>query len=170
MIKSKIYIKWAVYILILLLVYILQMTPSLFPRFFSASPILIIPAAVMLSMHVGETEAAVIGLIGGFLWDVGGMFILGFNALILMVSCCAVSLLISFLMRNNILTALLLGSGVLYLQYMLWWFFFKVIWRNPQAFHILFYKALPTIIYSAVFIIPFYYGAKFLVGKLQEVQ
>ena len=170
MIKSRLYIKWAAYGLLLILLYVLQMTPGLFPRFFGASPILIIPAVVVLSMFLSETEAAAFGLLCGLFWDVGGPFIIGFNAIILLVSCSVVSLLISFLMRNNIITALLLGSGILVLQALLWWFFFKVIWSYPGQWYLLLYNILPTIIYSILFIPPFYYGARTLCSRLEDVQ
>lgn len=172
MIKSKLFYKWAALFLLLLLIYVLQSTPGLFPKVFGAMPVLIIPAAVTTSMFLSDAEAAAVGLFCGLLWDAGGpyTYLPGFNALILMVCCCAVSLLISFLMRNNFISALILGSGVLLLQALLWWFFYKVIWSPDIQLSLLLYNVLPRVLYSAVFIVPFYFGARFLSEKLDELQ
>ena len=50
------------------------------------------------------------GALAGALWDVSSG-VDGFNTLVLMILCAVSSLLISHLMRNNLITALVLGAG-----------------------------------------------------------
>ncbi len=170
MIKNKMYLKWGALFFIFLFIHVLQSTPGLFPQFFGTTPVLIIPAAVTVSMFLRDAEAAAVGLCCGLLWDAGGPYLLGFNALILMACCCAASLMITYLMRNNFLSALILGTGTLVLQALLWWFFYHVIWSSRIQVSLLLYNVLPRVAYSAVFIVPFYFGARYLNGKLDELQ
>ncbi len=61
-------------------------------------------------MFEREVPAAIFGALAGALWDVSSG-VDGFNTIILMLLCAVCSLLISHLMRNNLVTALVLGAG-----------------------------------------------------------
>ena len=109
------YIKWTAYGLLILLFSILQSTPRLIPEICGASPLLLVPLTVCIAMYAGPVGGAAAGIAGGFLWDLYSDRLLGFNALLLLAVGCACGLLVRLLLRNNLLSALLLVGGALLL-------------------------------------------------------
>jgi len=77
---------------------------------FGARVFLSIPFCVAIAMFEREVPAAVFGALAGALWDISSG-VDGFNTIVLMLICAAGSLLISHFMRNNVVTALVLGAG-----------------------------------------------------------
>ena len=67
--QTKNILKWIVYIVTLLVLFIMQTTPGLF-QIFGTRPILGLPFAVCLSMFETEKTAAVLGALAGGLWDI----------------------------------------------------------------------------------------------------
>ena len=105
------YIKWTAYGLLILLFSTPQPTPRL------------IPLTVCIAMYAGPVGGAAAGIAGGFLWDLYSDRLLGFNALLLLAVGCACGLLVRLLLRNNLLSALLLVGGALLFQGLADWFF-----------------------------------------------
>ena len=104
------YIRYAIYTVLLVLTAILQNSPGGIPDIFGARALILLPVCVSIAMFEREIAAALFGVFAGFLWDVStGRD--GFNAFLLLIICAICSLLISHFMRNNVLTALVLGSG-----------------------------------------------------------
>ena len=104
------YILYGIYAVILVLTAILQNSKGGMPEIFGARAFLLLPACVSIAMFEREIAAAVFGVFAGVLWDVS-LGSDGFNAFLLLLICATCSLLISHFMRNNILTALVLGAG-----------------------------------------------------------
>lgn len=104
------YIRWAIYGFLLTVAVLLQNSYGGLTEIFGARIFISIPLCVMISMFEREVPAAVFGAFAGALWDVSGG-VDGFNTFLLMTLCAVCSLLISHLMRNNIVTAMALGTG-----------------------------------------------------------
>ena len=104
------YIRWAIFGAILTLSVLLQNAVGGLTEIFGARIFLCIPFCVAIAMLEREVPAAIFGAIAGALWDVSSG-VDGFNTIILMLLCAVCSLLISHLMRNNLITALVLGAG-----------------------------------------------------------
>lgn len=107
-------------------------------------------------MFEGEFIGGIFGLLAGMLADLGSYNIFGFNTLLLLVSCCAIGLLIIYLMKNSKINAVILSFSVLLLRGFLEYFFVYLIWNYENSWKILLYRILPTIIYSLVFVVPIY--------------
>ena len=106
------YIRWAIYVLISAVAVLLQNSASQFFKPGSARIFIAVGIAVCVAMFEREIVASLIGAFTGVLLDVScGAD--GLNAVLFVVLCAACSLLISHFMRNNYLTALVLGTGAL---------------------------------------------------------
>ena len=106
------YIRWAIFASLLIASVVLQNSIGGLSEIFSARVFLCIPFLVAVSMFEREVPAAVFGVLAGALWDVSSG-VDGFNTITLMASGAICSLLISHLMRNNLVTALVLGAGAI---------------------------------------------------------
>ena len=104
------YIRWAIFASLLIGSVLLQNSVGGFLELFGARVLLCVPLCVAIAMFEREVPAAIFGAAAGALWDVSSG-VDGFNTIVLMVLCAICSLLISHLMRNNLVTALVLGAG-----------------------------------------------------------
>ncbi len=166
--KKALYIRRAVFILSILLIALIQNTAHLLPSIFGSHPFLLIPLVICLGMFETSLVAALMGALAGALWDVTVAAGDGYNALVLMLFATATSLLISYLMRNNISTALLLGGAAIVLYCILHWFIFVVCSGAQGGFITLFIFYLPSAIYTFVFLPIFYIVLRALLRKIKE--
>lgn len=154
---SQRYLKGAVYGILLILTNILQSLPHFPPSIGGSRPLLMIPVVVCIAMFEGPVIGGVVGAAGGFLWDLFADRLLGFNALILLAICCACGLLSQFLIRNNLLSCMLMVGIALFLQGIFDWFFNYVISSQEHPFYVLFHMTIPNMIYSII-LTPILYG------------
>lgn len=87
-------IRSLAYVLELLVLFMLQETPGLFPPVYGVRPVLVLPAAAVIAMLEDETRAMAFGVIAGLFCDFGYSGMLGFHALVMGVLCFGVSLLV----------------------------------------------------------------------------
>lgn len=166
--KRALYIRRIIFVAAIILVALLQNTPHVMPGIFGSHAFLLIPLVVCFGMFETSLVAALMGALAGILWDVTVASGDGYNALILMLFATATSLLISYLMRNNISTALLLGAVAIVLYCLLHWFIFVVCSGATGGFVTLFTFYLPSAIYTFAFVPIFYIILRALLRKIKE--
>ncbi len=159
-ILARLNLKWIAYGLELFLVYVIQCTPNLLPSFLGVKPLLLVVTAISISMFEGDGPGMWIGLSAGLLMDLqGGNKGFGFNAIVLMLICFACGSLVVFLMRNNIVSAVVLALSGLFVIGLLRWFFFYVLTGAPKAGYYLYAVLLPQIVYTTLAMpIAFYFN------------
>ena len=119
------YIRWAIFCALLVFSVLLQNSVGGLLEFFGVRVFLCIPFCIAVAMFEREVPAAILGALAGALWDISSG-VDGFNTIILMALSAISSLLISHLMQNNIITALVLGAGsvttyeILYIAIRFW--------------------------------------------------
>ena len=151
------YIRWAIYTLFIAVAVILQNSSGGLLEFFGARVLLCLPVCISIARFEREVPAAIFGVIGGALWDISGGAD-GFNAFFVMVLCAVVSLLISHLMRNNIITAFVLNGSALAI-YQLLYIIIRIAYAgNPIRQMFTFY--LPSLLISMVFVPACYFIIK----------
>ncbi|MDD3692810.1 MAG: rod shape-determining protein MreD [Oscillospiraceae bacterium] len=150
------YLKWTAYGLVILLTIILQSLPRFLPQLLSAKPLLIIPVVVCIAMFEGPVDGAAAGVCGGILWDLFSDRLLGFNALILLILCCACGLMSQLLIRNNLLSTLMMTAATLFVQGILSWFFYDLLLDFENSLTALLYFTLPGIFYTLILTPPIY--------------
>ena len=147
-IKTK---RYLVYALIIFLAHILQNTVSVFPQIASVKPLLLISVAVCISMFEGEIVGAVAGLLAGILWDTVTVTADGYNALYLMLACAICGVLLRIFMRNNIVTYLIMNSGITAVYLVTYVLFFISARDIDDAGHIFIRYYLLMGVYSLAF-------------------
>lgn len=155
------FLKYFSMALILIVLYIVQTTPSLF-SVYGVKPILVVPAAVCYAMYEGELTGGIMGAFAGLLCDLASFTIFGFNGVLVMAGCVAVGLLTIYLTQLKLTNALMLGFAVLLLRGLIEYFFYFQIWGFENSYRVFVFSTLPTAVYSTVAIIPFYYMARSL--------
>ncbi len=158
------HIRYAIFAILILIVSLLQNSNVAFPEIFGARAFLLLPLSVAIAMHEREIPAAVFGAFSGVLWDICSAND-GFNALVLMLLSATSSILISHLMRRNIITSFVLGAGAISIYNILYVLINMVSEGagNPLRQMILFY--LPSTIYTLVFVPVFYFLVDWVFNK-----
>ena len=116
--------RYVAYGLILLLAHILQNSLPIFPEILAVRPVLLISVAVCISMFEGELVGAIAGLLAGALWDTVTATADGYNAFYLMVACAVCGVLLRVFMRNNIITYIMMNTGITILYFSSYVLFF----------------------------------------------
>ncbi len=156
---GRVRIKWAVYILELIIIYILQNTPNLIPSFLGVSPVLLIIFAISITMFEGESRGMWIGLFAGILLDLGGSMVFGFYSMLMTVVCFFCGILVVYLMRNNIITAMVLAAASVFVVGMFQWFFKFALWGDTGTWYFLYGVLLPRVVYTTLLMpIAFYFN------------
>ena len=151
------YIRWAIFSALLVLSVLLQNSVGGLLEFFGVRVFLCIPFCVAIAMFEREVPAAIFGAVAGALWDVSSGAD-GFNTIILMALCAVSSLLISHLMRNNFITALVLGAGSI----VAYEFIYIAVrfWGAGNPIRQMFSFYLPSLIITVVFVPVCYFIVK----------
>jgi rod shape-determining protein MreD len=147
---SSRYLKWTAYGLILLLTSILQSLPRFLPEIGGSRPILIIPVVVFIAMFEGPVGGASAGIAGGILWDLFSDRLLGFNALLLLIICCACGLMSQLLIRNNLISSMLMTAAALFSHGIIDWFIYDLMLENDQPLNMLLWYTIPSFFYSLI--------------------
>ncbi|MCR4616057.1 MAG: rod shape-determining protein MreD [Clostridiales bacterium] len=159
-------IRRVIFVFILLAAAALQGTKGLFPTPGNIGVFLIIPAAVSIAMFEREVAGLLFGAFAGALWDtyVTGF---GFNAMFLTIVTFGAGVLIHYLMRNNLSTAMLMCSLSMLLYILLYWLFNYVFKGYGTAMQVLLKYYLPTFLYSLVFIPVIYLMVRTVMKKFR---
>lgn len=96
-------------------------------------PMLLLTLALCISSRTGEIEATAVGVVCGLLTDIAAGKLLGFNAIIFVVCCVAVSLLHNYLLRQTMLNILLLTAVCTLIQGYLDYLFYYAIWGHENV-------------------------------------
>lgn len=148
-------IKHVLYVLMTLILYVLQTVPGLFEAW-GVKPILAVSAAISIAMFEGEFTGGIYGALAGLLCDTGGFSLFGFNGFFVCVCCIAAGLLVTHLMRCNLLSCLLFVLVAMFLRGSIEYIFAFGMWRYPNAIMIYLRDTLPTVAYSTIAAIPVY--------------
>ncbi len=158
--KNKILIlpvlRRIMYILLTLAAFILQFT--IIPK--TGIPVsfyLLIPVCISISMFEKEFSGLFFGLIAGALWDLASPLTDGFLALVFAVICCLAGLLTHYLLRNTLLTAIILSLTASVLYTLILQFYFIESFSIDLFSKLLQEHYLPPVIITAVLTVPVYF-------------
>ena len=164
------FLKYSGYILLITLVYAISTARGVLPTFFGTKPLILIPLVLCIAMFEGDLCGATMGAVAGALMDAGSMSAFGFSAIFLLAFGFAAGFLITYFMRNNIFTALIICAGSAFLYGFFKWFFFYAIFRYDNAFYVLCRYYLPSAVYTLVFMPLFYFISILLVKRARRLE
>ena len=152
----------------ILIFYIVQGTPNLFPEIFGSKPLFLLPIALSVAVFEDEIPSAVTGAVCGILTDLGSSGKIGFFAISLTVIC----FVISYTFRNRFIlsftTAFLICSLAVTAVICLYFLFFFVL-RGIEDCGIYFVNHyISRIVTTCILVIPFYFLNSFLHRNLSE--
>ena len=148
-----------IFVVLIIVTAIIQNTGARFNGVFSFHAFLLVPLAVSISMFEREITAALLGALSGLLWDLSAG-IDGYNMLVIMIISAVCSILISRVMRNNIVTALVLGFSALSLFIFLYIMIYIVLDGGGSPLSQIFRFYIPSFIFTSFFIPLYYYLIK----------
>ena len=130
-----------------------------------ANPIILIPLLVAVSMAAREWIGLIFGAVFGILLDTVGYEKFCFNMIMLVIIGCLCGLLCSFYVNDNIYAAVVLFFFANLFYFTVRWFFFFVCAGKGEALTYFTKYCFPSIIYSTVLIVPFYFLIKYISKK-----
>ncbi|MBR2875564.1 MAG: hypothetical protein IKC01_00325 [Clostridia bacterium] len=158
-----------IFALIIIATAIVQNTGERFDGVFGVHAFLLIPLVVAISMFEREIVASLLGALAGLLWDLStGLD--GYNMLVIMLICAVCSILISRLMRNNIVTSVVLGVSAIAVYIFMYIAIYIVLDGGgyPVSQILRFY--LPSFIFTSAFIPIYYYLIKTIFNSNRTVE
>ena len=156
------FINLAIFILLLLL----HFSGITNIKISGASLMLVLPMLTAFSMFFDELYAAFTGLAVGICMDAFTSGTYCFNALSLMLLGLAVSFTAHYLFNRNIRSALVLSFFYCAVYYFFRWLCFYAFDSGVEdSFIYLFRYGFPSAVYSALFVVPFYFLERFFYKK-----
>lgn len=156
------------FVVLILVAHLLQDTPHMFPTIFGAHCFLLLPIMVCVSIFLHNLPATVLSLFAGVLWDVGAAHIDGFNAIFFLLASTAICLLMNYLMRNNLLSASILGALTILLYITLHWLCFIILRGVPGGAILYVTYYLPSALYTFATLPLFYIAIRRFMKNVRE--
>lgn len=147
------------------LLFFLQRIPGVTLKVGNAYPLLLLPAVMVAAALLREWAGFLTGLVCGIALDTVHNGSACFNTLAFIVIGVGFGLTFRFLLNRNIKSMILAGGVGSLIFFLARWFFLVLLAGDSSAFKILFKYELPSAIYSALFVIPFFIGFKKLSEK-----
>ena len=161
--NTKLYIRRALFVFLTVLTAAFQHTDIAVPDFFSAKAMLLIPLCVCIAMFERSMGGLAFGVLCGALWDAASARGDGFFSVALAIAGFASGAAITYLMRNNIFSALII-SGVFCVGInAAYWFVFVLLKGYEGALGVLMSYYLPGALYSVLFTFIYYYIVRLIV-------
>ena len=136
-------LKWGCYVLALFVCAALQTTPGLF-QLGQAKPLLVLPLCLAVAVFEGEFAGALLGTVGGLLWDYAAGRTVGMLALELLLLCFGVSVLVQLYLQVNFGNFAAVSTVTALLVLSLDWLFFYYMPGYSGAVERYLWFVLPT--------------------------
>ncbi len=161
---SENYIRKILLLALVAVTAVFQHTDGAIPTVFGVKAMILVPLTVAIAVHERSMNGLFFGALAGILWDFATVRGDGFFSLFLAVVGFVCGSLVTYLMRNNIVTNLILSlvsTGAVNICYWLVFIFRK---GYEGASDVLFSYYLPSVLYTMVFAFIYYY----LVGSIHK--
>ena len=149
------------------LLIIIHNTGGILPEGFRANTISVLPLLIAFSMFNKEWVSTVTGMVAGFFMDSVTAQTSSFHTIIFMIIALFVSFSVKYLFNNNFKTSIMLSITLSIFYFLMRWLFFHAFTSSAQDSVLYFmYYAMPSILFTSIFIIPFF----FLQKKLDQIK
>lgn len=165
--KRKNRIRYLIWCVLILFAFLLQSTDGLCIRISGTAVSFVLPLLTPVCMFEKEKSACWFGLFAGLLMDSISPVMVGYNALMLLILCTCIGFFTTNVVRNTLLTNLIVGSVFIFLYESLYWLFFIQFKQIIGASSVYFTVYLPNIILSALMIIPAFFIVRAIHRPLQ---
>ena len=136
--------RWVMYYIIILASFVI-MTSGTWLK-----PVLLVPAALCVSLSSGQYSSAVTGAVCGFLTDIACGRLFGYNAVLLTFFCVISSLLFELYLRRKFINYFLITAAVSFIQCGLDYKFYYQMWKYDHVSRIFSRYTLRIWIYTMI--------------------
>ena len=143
-----------------LILFLLQKIPGFSLRVGTATPILLLPLLIVISCFLKEWVGFWFGLLFGVALDIFAPGSRIFNTIIFILIGVGAGLLFHYFFNRNIKAVVIGGFIICFAYFTVKWMIFTVFFAEGSAFLRLFKYEIPSLIYTALFVIPFFYFVK----------
>ena len=151
-----------IYALLIAATIVFQFSFSEYFKVGFASPLFVLPLVVALSTFENCFWAVIFALFAGVGTDMFSISRDGFYGVIFVLAAFSSSMLVTFLMRRTLVTAVIFALFWSLALNAAYWLFFIVIKGYDSAGWILLHKYLPTAFYSALPVLVYYFPVKLI--------
>ena len=113
-------------------------------------PVLLVPAAICISMSSGQYGAAIAGAVSGLLIDTACDKLFGYNAVLLTFFCIVSSLLFELYLRRKFINFFVISAVVSFIQCYLDYKFYYQMWKYEHVERIFSHYTLRIWIYTMI--------------------
>lgn len=166
--RGRRFSKRALLALLVLLTAIFQNTKGALPTFGNARAMPLAVLVAVLGLFERSLAGLFFGAFAGALWDMASADTDGFFTLLLCVFGFLSGILSSFVLRNNIFSALLLSGSSAALCLLFHWFGFVYVKGYDPSAALLFGNYLPSFIYTFLFTFVYYYLVRGIGNALEK--
>lgn len=149
------------------LVFLLHYNPHINISIKTATPLVLLPLIIAFSIFNSPLCSFAFGLVTGICMDAVAIGAICFNAIVIMLIAVFVSICSKSLFNRNIWAALILSIICAMLYFTLRWALFYAfsVGSHDSLAYLLGY-AVPSAVYTGIFIVPFYFLYRFIDSKI----
>ncbi len=156
-------IRRGLFVLLAVITAILQHTPGFRLTLGNLSPMLLVPFVVCIAMYERSLYGLFFGLLSGVIWDFATSGADGMFTLMLSAIGFGIGVLITFYLRNRLITAVFLSFASCLAVSVAYWLVTILRKGYDGSWEILFAHFLPLAVYSALFVFAYYYLVGFII-------
>lgn len=151
------FFRYFAYSLEIILLYVLQSTPNLFPELFGSKPLLLVPLALAIASKEDKIPSLVFGAVCGVFTDIATGGSIGFFAILMTLVCYAQSHVFSTYFASNLATTMIVSVIVIPILISVYFLVFKVFAEIPEVWVLFVNHYISRIIYTIAMVIPLYF-------------
>lgn len=155
--NRNLYIRRIVFVILIVFSAIAVHSRGLIPQISGASPMILVPLVVSIAMFERSVTGMLYGAFAGILWDMFSVSADGYFSVTLAVIGFFSGAIITYIFRNNIISAFILSFGSTIICAVGYWLIFIVGNSYTDPMYILKNYYIPAILYTMVFVLIQYY-------------
>ncbi len=156
-IKRKRFIAAFINVLLLVVAFLLRYSGTSILEIGKATPLILLPLAISIAIFYSENVALVTGLLTGIFMDSVSAESSVYCTLFMVIGCAVCSVLSKRFFNRNLKAALCLSAGMSFLFFTLKYIIFFVFGGILVTFEYFIWYLIPSAIYTAAWILPFYF-------------
>lgn len=158
-----IYIRRALFVCLVAVTAVFQHTDGRIPSLFGTKAMLLVPLVVTIAMYERSMSGLIFGALAGILWDFATVRGDGFFSVMLACVGFFAGTLVTYFIRNNLISSLILNLGSIGIVNVSYWMLFILRKGYEGAAEVLFSYYLPSVLYTMIFAFIYYYLVGFIV-------
>lgn len=160
--KRLVFLKYFAYSILIILLYVLQATPSLMPEIFGSKPLLLVPFALSVASVEDKIPSLVFGAVCGVLTDIASSGGIGYFAIALTLLCFFEAEIFEAYFVPGVMSAFVYSAASVTALILLYFLLFKVLAGIGEPFALFVNHYISRIVYTSLMFIPLCFLTRFI--------